>query len=84
MQLPFAVFPLVLFISDRRKMGGFVIPRSVAALAWVVAGDHRRAQRQAAVRYDDRARLIPPDRRHWSGVAGSVSPVSSIQAFNSV
>jgi manganese transport protein len=38
MQLPFAVIPLVMFVSDRGKMGKFVIPRSVTALAWVVAG----------------------------------------------
>ena len=38
MQLPFAVIPLVRFVSDRRKMGRFAIPKSVAALAWVVAG----------------------------------------------
>ena len=38
MQLPFAVIPLVRFVSDRRKMGQFVIPPTVAALAWVVAG----------------------------------------------
>ena len=38
MQLPFAVIPLVLFVSNRRKMGRFVIPRSVAALSWMVAG----------------------------------------------
>ncbi len=38
MQLPFAVIPLVRFVSDRRKMGDFVISRSVAALAWIVAG----------------------------------------------
>jgi manganese transport protein len=38
MQLPFAVIPLVRFVSDRRKMGKFVIPRSVAVLAWIVAG----------------------------------------------
>ena len=38
MQLPFAVIPLVLFVSNRRKMGRFVIPRSVAALSWIVAG----------------------------------------------
>ena len=37
MQLPFAVIPLVWFVSDRRKMGGFVIPRGVAVLAWIVA-----------------------------------------------
>jgi manganese transport protein len=37
MQLPFAVIPLVMFVSDRRKMGTFVIPRSVAVLAWLVA-----------------------------------------------
>jgi manganese transport protein len=38
MQLPFAVIPLVRFVSDRRKMGQFVIPPYVAAIAWVVAG----------------------------------------------
>jgi manganese transport protein len=38
MQLPFAVIPLVRFVSDRRKMGDFVVPRSVAVAAWVVAG----------------------------------------------
>jgi manganese transport protein len=38
MQLPFAVIPLVMFVSDRKKMGVFVIPRSVAIPAWFVAG----------------------------------------------
>jgi manganese transport protein len=37
MQLPFAVIPLVQFVSDKKKMGSFAIPRGVAALAWVVA-----------------------------------------------
>ncbi|TKW76590.1 MAG: divalent metal cation transporter, partial [Bradyrhizobium icense] len=37
MQLPFAVIPLVRFVSDRRKMGQFAIPAAVAAVAWVVA-----------------------------------------------
>ncbi|WP_370636625.1 Nramp family divalent metal transporter [Komagataeibacter sp. FNDCF1] len=37
MQLPFAVVPLVLFVSDRRKMGTFVISRSMAMLSWLVA-----------------------------------------------
>lgn len=37
MQLPFAVIPLVRFVSDRRKMGEFAISRSVAAVAWIVA-----------------------------------------------
>jgi manganese transport protein len=37
MQLPFAVIPLVRFVSDRRKMGQFVVPTVVAAVAWVVA-----------------------------------------------
>ncbi|RUT98086.1 divalent metal cation transporter, partial [Mesorhizobium sp. USDA-HM6] len=37
MQLPFAVVPLVQFVSDKKKMGNFAIPRGVAALAWVVA-----------------------------------------------
>ena len=38
MQLPFAVIPLVQFVSNREKMGTFAIPRSVAVLAWAVAG----------------------------------------------
>lgn len=37
MQLPFAVIPLVQFVSDKRKMGRFVIPRGLAALSWLVA-----------------------------------------------
>jgi manganese transport protein len=37
LQLPFAVFPLVVFTSDPRKMGPFVAPRWMQALAWVVA-----------------------------------------------
>jgi manganese transport protein len=37
MQLPFAVIPLVRFVTDRRKMGVFVVPRAVAALSWLVA-----------------------------------------------
>jgi manganese transport protein len=38
LQLPFAVIPLVLFTSDRAKMGAFTSPRWLAALAWGVAG----------------------------------------------
>jgi manganese transport protein len=38
MQLPFAVFPLVSFTSDRRKMGELVSPRWVQVLAWLIAG----------------------------------------------
>jgi len=38
MQLPFAVIPLVRFVSDKRKMGKFAISRPVASLAWIVAG----------------------------------------------
>ena len=37
MQLPFAVIPLVRFVSDRNKMGKFAIPIAVAALAWIIA-----------------------------------------------
>src|SRR5437773_311103 len=37
LQLPFAVFPLVMFTSDPSKMGPFVSPAWVKALAWVVA-----------------------------------------------
>jgi manganese transport protein len=37
LQLPFAVFPLVMFTSDPHKMGPFANPRWVKALAWMVA-----------------------------------------------
>ncbi|MBX6362779.1 MAG: Nramp family divalent metal transporter [Gemmatimonadetes bacterium] len=37
LQLSFAVFPLVRFTSDRRKMGEFVNAGWLRALAWVVA-----------------------------------------------
>jgi manganese transport protein len=37
LQLPFAVFPLVLFVGDRRKMGTLVAPRWMMWLAWPVA-----------------------------------------------
>ena len=38
MQLPFAVIPLVRFVSDRKAMGAFVIPGWVAILSWLVSG----------------------------------------------
>ncbi|MBK1838540.1 Nramp family divalent metal transporter [Azospirillum sp. YIM B02556] len=38
MQLPFAVIPLVRFVTDRGKMGRFVVPGWVAGLSWIVAG----------------------------------------------
>jgi len=38
MQLPFAVVPLVQFVSSRSKMGDFAIPRWLSILAWAVAG----------------------------------------------
>jgi manganese transport protein len=37
LQLPFAVFPLVTFTSDKRKMGALVAPGWMKALAWPVA-----------------------------------------------
>jgi manganese transport protein len=37
LQLSFAVFPLVMFTSDRTKMGEFVNKRLVKGLAWFVA-----------------------------------------------
>ena len=38
MQLPFAVIPLVRFVSDRQLMGSFVIGRVMQVLAWAIAG----------------------------------------------
>ncbi|GMA74432.1 hypothetical protein GCM10025880_08490 [Methylorubrum aminovorans] len=38
MQLPFAVIPLVYFVSDRRLMGSFVIPSWLKGLSWLIAG----------------------------------------------
>jgi len=37
LQLSFAVFPLIMFTSDRSKMGTFVNPGWVKELAWAVA-----------------------------------------------
>ena len=37
LQLSFAVVPLVMFTSDKEKMGAFVSPRWMTALAWMVA-----------------------------------------------
>jgi len=37
LQLPFAVIPLVMFTSDRRKMGEFTNPGWVKCLAWLTA-----------------------------------------------
>ena len=37
LQLPFAVFPLVRFTSDRRRMGALTAPRWMSAIAWPVA-----------------------------------------------
>jgi manganese transport protein len=37
LQLPFAVVPLVRFVTDRRKMGELVAPRWLGGLAWAVA-----------------------------------------------
>ncbi len=34
LQLPFAVFPLIMFTGDRKKMGGFVAPAWMQGLAW--------------------------------------------------
>jgi manganese transport protein len=38
MQLPFAVIPLVRFVSDKRLMGNLAISRRTSLLAWAVAG----------------------------------------------
>jgi manganese transport protein len=37
MQLPFAVVPLVRFVSDRKLMGDLVAPRWLVTVAWVIA-----------------------------------------------
>jgi len=37
MQLPFAVVPLVRFVSDRKLMGALVAPRWLVNIAWVIA-----------------------------------------------
>ena len=37
MQLPFAVIPLVRFVTDPAKMGRLVVPRGVGVLSWGVA-----------------------------------------------
>ena len=37
LQLPFAVFPLVVFTGDRAKMGNFAAPLWLRAIAWPMA-----------------------------------------------
>ena len=37
MQLPFAIVPLVQFVSNKKTMGSFVISRGLAGLAWAIA-----------------------------------------------
>ena len=37
LQLPFAVVPLIMFTSDRKKMGEFASPMWVKILAWLTA-----------------------------------------------
>jgi manganese transport protein len=37
LQLPFAVFPLVMFVGNRKKMGPLVAPRWMLVLAWPTA-----------------------------------------------
>ncbi|HYZ64631.1 MAG TPA: Nramp family divalent metal transporter [Acetobacteraceae bacterium] len=37
MQLPFAIVPLVRFVSDRRRMGGLVISPLLGTLAWAAS-----------------------------------------------
>jgi manganese transport protein len=37
LQLPFAVFPLVVFTGDRAKMGNFAAPFWLRAIAWPMA-----------------------------------------------
>jgi manganese transport protein len=37
LQLPFAVFPLVMFVGDRGKMGPLVAPKWMMRIAWPVA-----------------------------------------------
>ena len=51
MQLPFAVIPLVRFVSDRRKMGEFAISRAGRRGGVDRRRHHRGAEREAAVRY---------------------------------
>jgi manganese transport protein len=38
MQLPFAVVPLIHFVSDKVKMGTLVSPRWLSGIAWIIAG----------------------------------------------
>jgi manganese transport protein len=37
MQLPFAIVPLIQFVTDRGQMGELVISRKTAWIAWIVA-----------------------------------------------
>jgi len=49
MQLSFAVFPLVMFTGDRRKMGDFTNSEWIKALAWAVGRRFTTSRPEAAV-----------------------------------
>ncbi len=58
MQLPFAVIPLVRFVSDKRKMGQFVISARRRRAGVDRRRHHRGAEREAAVRYAGGVSLV--------------------------
>jgi len=37
MQLPFAIIPLILFVSDRKKVGTFKISAPWMVISWIAA-----------------------------------------------
>ena len=63
MQLPFAVIPLVRFVSDRRKMGQFAIPTSRRRDRVDRRGRDRGFEREAAGGYAVRVRRASPAAR---------------------
>ena len=60
LQLPFAVIPLVHAVADKTRMGAFVIPRWMQALAWSVA----------AVILGLNIKLVADEIGRWAGSAG--------------
>ena len=56
LQLPFAVVPLVMFTASRAKMGPYVAPRWLTALAVATAAADHRAECEAGVGFCERVR----------------------------
>ena len=65
LQLPFAIIPLIQFVSDRKKMGEFAIGKILRTLAWITA----------VIVVALNAKLVWDTLKGWIGAAGDMTAV---------